>query len=1470
MRIASFLSCLLAGFVCFTAFFPAKAQEEPVFCMQQEHTHSQECDPKQQAEVQNRTEEGTPDLSSEALENQEESLLLEEQTLQAEDALECTFEEHVHDLQCYSNLDADLVSAKEMESLEFENPKQAAHAFLGYAQSSRNYQVDEQGNVRGYSKFGAFFDQPYAEWNVYFAKYIYMQTQNPAAAYLNENPHTSLENLKSAWVFDQSSITAGDLVFFENKEGALLLGIAVNESFVIAGDIDGRVERIGLDQGNVIAAFSCRPAKTSFRMADTDRSEESAVMEEEITVFDTEDAESSSGYSSSEETGLLAYITKITVYTTENGVWTPVESVTNGSPVMAKIDFDVPNGVISESNRTFTYQLPDGFSAVDNSSGKIEDHQRQVGTFTVSADGLITVEFYKDFASSSEGFSGNLKVTGMINEDNDKTHTIVFSGSGTGISVEPHSPLPDLSVDKTGVYNSLEGAVSYTVTIYSENGTGGQSVSVIDGITSYDGIKTAAEYDFGSLKVQKVLANGNVETVTGYSEYRISSTEGPGIYLMKLPALQAEEEYILHYSLPVSLDQTRENGKLTNKVYVYSGKISAGASHTAVVDQPLVRKSGEIDTVNKAIDWKIELDPGGGNNLQGAVLNDELPEGMQLVPDGVILVTNGSGQIIQTASSFPFVLDTDSTTPLTVTFQSTLGNLKPGQSAVNEAVLTVQRNKNSAEAKVTLGEYGWDIKKEFVKAAGFENGIQTYEWKVSSYLNDTPVNGLSISDTIHPLTDGSKTAEGSQYVSAGDLKKQLQESLQLQIKEGEYESRTVEWDNDLGIVFSLTCKDAKGNIVENDSDQAVSFTLSVSAPSNLFARYLSMEYKTSADMNSFETSKTITVKNTAEKDGVISSAKTTYTVPAALTKSVLIPEKEWVSGSQTLSYEQTKGELKYRIIVPVNSAQVILVTDTLNTSLKLKTLQAKIAYSSNDTQESVNGISAEEFIQFTEKEEDGKTVVDFTIDGAALLEQTGQPVSVILEYSIDISADPAWKDPLHLTSTYENTAASGDESVQTSTTISRAEPQAVKYATYIGQPDSVYFDIQYDVIINPGAEKLSQNGILQITDRLDQVDGVQALLNPESVKVFEYDPDSPGRIGAALDPKLYSYTYNGSRLELKLQLPDEMKLVLVYEYRIANNRSVPASLVNRISINGKDASSSQSQIEQVGLSGVVERFELSLYKVQSDDYNIRLADVPFALEQYDVSSKTWNTLLDSLKTDSQGKIVLTDQTDLQANVLYRFAELEYPKGYTHTDQGDQYSEFVISEPSALQQQTKQALLQQGIPESLLENVYYANTAGGTMYVENKKTELQLTKIWLDEYGDTLDASRIPVESVTFSLLSSTQKDISTASPVESSQQTLDASNNWGCSWKGLPEENEQGEKLYYFIQEESGSDQWQSSSINNTGDRSGSVTFMNKLTGSAALPQTGNKGFYKGTLLAAALLFLGVLLFAAGRKGETK
>lgn len=220
--------------------------EEPVFCGKEPHTHGEDC----------RDEQGE---------------------------LTCTLEEHTHSLACYADPTADVETAEIWEQTFGDvtltgdwrlDALAIARSQLGYAESTRNYAVAEDGQtLMGYTRYGAWKGDPYGDWNALFAAFClhYGGAENIPT---DKDCGSWAAALADAFLSAQSHEAApGELVFFD-RDGdgtadwvAIVAEVTAGEEgapsgiTVIAGDADDAVQQrsYALEEPTILGYYGSLP-----------------------------------------------------------------------------------------------------------------------------------------------------------------------------------------------------------------------------------------------------------------------------------------------------------------------------------------------------------------------------------------------------------------------------------------------------------------------------------------------------------------------------------------------------------------------------------------------------------------------------------------------------------------------------------------------------------------------------------------------------------------------------------------------------------------------------------------------------------------------------------------------------------------------------------------------------------------------------------------------------------------------------------------------------------------------------------------------------------------------------------------------------------------------------------------------------------------------------------------------------------
>lgn len=200
--------------------------------------------------------------------------------------LVCGMEEHVHVESCYpaptettagetlpamGNPNADVETESDwlesFASVELtedwsENLLSLANSQLGYAESKYNLSHDQQGNIYGYTRYGAWYGQPYGPWDAKFIAFCLHYAGVEGIPYDADTEHW-LETLTEEGLYQAKADhqpNPGDLVFLDRDydekadHAAILYQIQPETGILelIAGDWNHRVDRVEVDEAAVL------------------------------------------------------------------------------------------------------------------------------------------------------------------------------------------------------------------------------------------------------------------------------------------------------------------------------------------------------------------------------------------------------------------------------------------------------------------------------------------------------------------------------------------------------------------------------------------------------------------------------------------------------------------------------------------------------------------------------------------------------------------------------------------------------------------------------------------------------------------------------------------------------------------------------------------------------------------------------------------------------------------------------------------------------------------------------------------------------------------------------------------------------------------------------------------------------------------------------------------------------------------
>lgn len=175
----------------------------------------------------------------------------------------CGNEEHEHTLQCFSNPDADVESQEDWEKSLADisltgKPNDdliaIAKSQVGYQESSQNYHVTEDGQQKGYTRYGAWYGDTYGDWDAMFVAFCLNYTgiqEYPADADCSTwAQQLQIEPYDYFRTKDAYQPQSGDLIFFDTDEDGTADHMGIVDSIdsendkmqTIEGDVSDRVE----------------------------------------------------------------------------------------------------------------------------------------------------------------------------------------------------------------------------------------------------------------------------------------------------------------------------------------------------------------------------------------------------------------------------------------------------------------------------------------------------------------------------------------------------------------------------------------------------------------------------------------------------------------------------------------------------------------------------------------------------------------------------------------------------------------------------------------------------------------------------------------------------------------------------------------------------------------------------------------------------------------------------------------------------------------------------------------------------------------------------------------------------------------------------------------------------------------------------------------------------------------------------
>ena len=610
-----------------------------------------------------------------------------------EKVLTCTIPEHTHTLACLADYSADVETDDDWQKYSVglsDNWNEALLAVakeqLGYKESEKNFQTDEALgdiiDVHHYTRYGAFYGNPYADWDVAFIAFC----QHYAGIPKTEIPQRlGLEALRADMdAMGFAYLTEGEDAAYEAIPGDVVTynknGTADDETIgivetvgddsltVISGAVEGAVAEVTVPFTDVTSTILVDQAYGDYVGEADDRDgsydDEIAVQPADETdatavdasedIFNITGALDLNDEKNQKDLGLTFEFQKLVgnEYVKANSD----DIIEEGDNVQVVVGFEAQAGTFKagqNGNKAY-YNLPYKLAEPLSNKSITDDHGNTIGRMDVNTDGLVVITFSDDVTGFDyrDHFKGTFKVWGKAFAKDDSTSdTITFPGHGNSFTLKKKSDISiHKDVDSKIIFEKGRTYFEYTITVSSNNGTAGETVTINDQITKLWNVK--GQFDQTSFKLTK---NGKEVAIPKNCPKIESKSDGTSNFTIEgLEALQAGENYTLTYLYEITNANTlpKDGGNVTNSATASYGNNTTNPSGTwkQIMSPELsVKKEGvyggnNSDTVMTGrVLWTITVDNPSGRDLNGFKVTDTVKT------EGVIILDQNDvkGNIIQ-------------------------------------------------------------------------------------------------------------------------------------------------------------------------------------------------------------------------------------------------------------------------------------------------------------------------------------------------------------------------------------------------------------------------------------------------------------------------------------------------------------------------------------------------------------------------------------------------------------------------------------------------------------------------------------------------------------------------------------------------------------------------------------------------------------------------------------------------------
>lgn len=1077
------------------------------------------------------------------------------------------------------------------------------------------------------------------------------------------------------------------------------------------------------------------------------------------------------------------YITEIAFSKIENGYWVPVkdgEAIKEGSQVRFNISYNIPDGEVNLSNKKIYYQLPSGVKLRKEESGAIYRNGVAVGTYTISPDGMIEIEFEDAFVADGKQFNGNIWFEGTVSASGtNENGEIEFAGEGGTLKIDKQEETlkNDISVEKSGSVSKDGKTVDYEVVASSKKGSG-SPVTIEDYFRASEHVSAA--FDPNSFKIYKADDFGNQIEVNGYVPTFETQDGYPKFTLKDLPELKAGEKYIVKYTANISADSSGnwDGAATVNNTAKATIKVENKETWSSVeISKAMISKTGGYDSDKNEINWTVTLNK-GKKDIQGYKFYDKLFDGIQFIGtefDVIDTVTNqsiGKAKVGADGSiEYTFGTDKSYTSEYRITYKTTAPT--ENGKVNNTGTIGKDGTGNSSTAGVDVTHRNWGVSKNYKNEEDANNGMKKLTWSTTVSLPDSELVEFTYKDTI---LDASSS--GDHYAVASKLQEDIEKNFALQLSD----DTRLSYNNDK-VTLSVTYYDASGNVIEStDTTQKVrSFEIKITPKSgnSIKAKYMILDaYSTYADVSQMQPGTSLVFKNKAElpehgkeaesthtikKDKALSKQSTSYWERDYSTPQGSLPNQPthyspMTDGSKEMTYDSLKdGYIYYRIVLQPEEGkdQDIILKDVLPEGVELDNNSVEGWFLNGDNYIHIMTYYPQElygtpkYYDFSSAKKptvslDGQnmtiTIHAGYLNALKLANQTGYKIAITYRVSIK----DEWNDLIVTDKTYVNKVEWGSNSDSQTTTVTRPITKVEKTSAVEVEKDSngkisAYY-AAYSVVVNPaGANMNPYADTLTLSDTLGLPAGVNAYLDLEKTGLYYYDASKEDYRGIKVNSSRYTLQYDSETNVLNLVIPDETACVFVYRYRIECGSAISPTVTNQVKLYGKFSSSTSNVIHNESSGASVDKGSLRIYKVDSDDYTNLLPGAEFKIEKFNSESNAWEIVSDANHPD--GKYVSNEQGEVELpkefaqETLYRLQEIKAPSGYSRLAE-EIYFVFMKKDKDTTIKDMNSIFSAVNVSTDKIK-FYETTNKDAILYVPNDNTEITVKKVWENKDGSIL-------------------------------------------------------------------------------------------------------------------------------------